>query len=107
MFEILVCRDFDHELMPAGFDQGVGTFVWSPLSGSELSGKIRRAGPLPADSRTAKMGGVNESDTRLFDIVDLLTALAKERGKSVAQCAINWLSHTAYCIERSNRCPHR
>ena len=87
----LLCRDFEHELMPAGFDQGVGAIVWSPLSGGKLSGKIRRDGPLPADSRTAKMGGVTADDARLFDIVDLLTAIANERGKSVAQVAINWL----------------
>ena len=37
------------------------------------------------------MGGVSEGDARVFDIVDLLTAIANERGKSVPQVAINWL----------------
>lgn len=85
----LLCRDFEHELMPAGFDQGVGAIVWGPLSGGKLSGKIRRDRPLPPDSRTAKMGGVIED--RLFDIVEVLKAIASERGKSVSQVAINWL----------------
>lgn len=87
----LLCRDFEHELMPAGFDQGIGAIVWSPLSGGKLSGKFRRGEPLPSDSRATKLGTVSEGDARLFDIVDVLVEIARERGKSVSQVAINWL----------------
>lgn len=87
----LLCRDFEHELMPAGFDHGIGAIVWSPLSGGKLSGKIRRDRPLETDSRAAKMGGLTDRDARLFDIVDVLVEIAKERAKSVSQVALNWL----------------
>lgn len=87
----LLRRDFEHELMPAGHDQGLGTIVWSPLSGGKLSGKFRRDQPIPDDSRTAKMGGLTEADAKLFDIVDVLLAIAGERGRSVSQVALNWL----------------
>lgn len=87
----LLCRDYEHELMPAGFDQGIGAIVWSPLSGGKLSGKIHRDRPLDADSRTAKMGGVSPGDAKLFDILDVLRAIANERGRTVSQVAINWL----------------
>ena len=87
----LLCRDFEHELMPAGFDQGVGTIVWSPLSGGKLSGKISRDRLPQSDSRVAKMGGLAERDAKVFDIVDVLMAIANERAKSVSQIAINWL----------------
>jgi aryl-alcohol dehydrogenase-like predicted oxidoreductase len=87
----LLTRDFEHELMPAGNDLGVGTVIWSPLSGGKLSGKFRRGEPMPADSRTAKMGGIGEDQARLFAIVDVLAEIAGERGKSISQVALNWL----------------
>lgn len=87
----LLCRDYEHELMHAGFDQGIGAIVWSPLSGGKLSGKIHRDRPLEPDSRAAKMGGVSQHETKLFDIVDTLRAIANQRGKTVSQVAINWL----------------
>jgi aryl-alcohol dehydrogenase-like predicted oxidoreductase len=39
----LVTRDFEWELMPLGFDQKVGTMVWSPLASGRLTGKRRPA----------------------------------------------------------------
>jgi aryl-alcohol dehydrogenase-like predicted oxidoreductase len=87
----LLTRDFDHELMPAAYDLGVGTIVWSPLSGGKLSGKFRRGAPLPAESRTAKTGGIGEDEIRLFAIVDILAEIAGARGKSLSQVALNWL----------------
>lgn len=87
----LLCRDYEHELMPAGFDLGIGAIVWSPLSGGKLSGKFRRGEPMPSDSRAAKLGTVSADEARLFDIVDVLVEIARERGKSVSQVAINWL----------------
>jgi len=53
--------------------------------------KIHTGAPPPADSRTAKLGGLGSDDARLFDIADVLAGIAEERGKSVAQVAINWL----------------
>jgi aryl-alcohol dehydrogenase-like predicted oxidoreductase len=87
----LLCRDAEHELVAVGADQGVDTIAWSSLAGGKLSGKVRRDCPLPADSRTAKLGGLSHDDARLFDITDALAGIAEQRGKSVAQVAINWL----------------
>lgn len=87
----LLHREFEHELMPAGYDFAVGGLVWSPLAGGKLSGKFRRGAEAPADSRTAKMGGVDASGGVLYDIVDVLVEIARERGKSPSQVAINWL----------------
>src|ERR1700693_2877644 len=41
----VVGRDYEHELMPLGIDQGVGAIVWSPLGWGRLTGKIRRGHP--------------------------------------------------------------
>ncbi|OYO03818.1 aldo/keto reductase [Enemella evansiae] len=89
----LVGRDYEHDLLPLGLDQGVGALVWSPLGWGRLTGKIRRGQPLPADSRlhaTARFGPP-VPDERLYDVVDMLTEVAAETGRSVPQVAINWL----------------
>ncbi|ANM11381.1 aldo/keto reductase [Rhizobium sp. N324] len=89
----LAGRDYEWELMPLGADQGVGALVWSPLAWGRLTGKIRRGQPLPAASRlhdTAQYGPPVD-DEKLFDIVEVLDALAEETGRTVPQIAINWL----------------
>jgi aryl-alcohol dehydrogenase-like predicted oxidoreductase len=89
----LVGREFEWELMPLGIDQGVGALIWSPLGWGRLTGKIRRNQPLPEVSRlpvTAKYGPPVD-DELLFNVVDVLEALAKETGKSIPQIALNWL----------------
>lgn len=89
----LVGRDYEHELMPLGLEQGVGALVWSPLGWGRLTGRIRRGQPLPHETRlpaTADKGPPVPEDF-LFDVVDALDAVAKETGKTVPQVALNWL----------------
>ena len=89
----LAGRDYEWELMPLGADQGVGALVWSPLAWGRLTGKIRRGQPLPKASRlheTAQYGPPVD-DEKLFDIVEVLDAIAAETGRTVPQIAINWL----------------
>jgi aryl-alcohol dehydrogenase-like predicted oxidoreductase len=89
----LLDREFEWELMPLGFDQNIGTIVWSPLSSGRLSGKYRRNQPLPTDSRVQKGGGHGPdlNMERLYTIVDALDEVAEETGRSIAQISINWL----------------
>ncbi|MGQ5249885.1 aldo/keto reductase [Xanthomonas arboricola pv. corylina] len=89
----LAGRDYEWELMPLGIDQGVGAVVWSPLGWGRLTGKLRRGQALPEHSRlhATAAAGPAISDERLFDIVDVLDAIADETGRSVPQIAINWL----------------
>jgi aryl-alcohol dehydrogenase-like predicted oxidoreductase len=90
----LVGREYEHELMPLGEDQGVGAVVWSPLGWGRLTGKIRRGAPLPANSRlhvTREMGPPVE-DEFVYQVVEVLEQVAQETGKSVPQVALNWLA---------------
>ncbi|CAD5259584.1 Predicted oxidoreductase [Bosea sp. 62] len=89
----LVGRDYEFDLMPLGLDQGVGALVWSPLGWGRLTGKIRRGQALPEGSRLHQTAdfGPPVDDEKLYAIVDVLDALAKETGKTVPQIAINWL----------------
>lgn len=89
----LLNREFEWELMPLGIDQGVGTMVWSPLAGGQLTGKYNRNSPRPANTRIAQGGGQGPEvpQERLFAIVDVLKEIAEETGKTISQVALNWL----------------
>ena len=91
----LVNRDFEWELMPLGIDQNIGTIVWSPLASGMLSGKYRRDHPKPENTRVAQgKSPVPEATIdleRLYNIVEKLSEIAEETGKTVAQISLNWL----------------
>ena len=89
----LLGRDYEWELMPLGAAEGVGAVVWSPLAGGKITGKINRNKPAPKESRIGQIGamGPQVPDEQLYDIVDVLEAIAKETGKTVTQVALNWV----------------
>jgi aryl-alcohol dehydrogenase-like predicted oxidoreductase len=87
----LVGREAEWELIPLGLDQGVGTIVWSPLAGGALSGKVRRGQAAPKDSRIGQIKFVRYSEETLFRVVNTLDDISRERGKTVAQVALNWV----------------
>jgi len=89
----LIGRDYEWELMPLGLDQGVGALVWSPLGWGRLTGRIRRGSALPERSRlhATADAGPPVDDSLLFDVVDELSAIAAETGRTVPQVALNWL----------------
>jgi aryl-alcohol dehydrogenase-like predicted oxidoreductase len=85
-------REAEYELLPLGLDQGVGTLVWSPLAGGLLTGKYRRDA-RPEDGRHVR--GFPEPPVpdwdRLYDIIDVIVAIAAARGVSGAQVSLAWL----------------
>jgi len=89
----LLNREYEWELLPLGRDQGVGGVIWSPLGWGKLTGKIRRGQPAKPGTRAHDIAGTGPTyeEERLFRIVDKLTELAAETGKTVAQIALNWL----------------
>ncbi|HEX7926910.1 MAG TPA: aldo/keto reductase, partial [bacterium] len=91
----LVGREFEWELMPLALDQKVGSVVWSALAGGQLTGKITRKTPAPAGTRAAQLGNTrsNYDQEQFYNVVDVLTAISKETGKSVSQIATAWVLH--------------
>lgn len=88
----LLAREYEWELMPLALDQNVGTVVWSPLSGGQLSGKITRHTPPASGTRVAAQGmrpGLPES--QFFDVVDVLLDIASQTERSASQVALNWV----------------
>ena len=89
----LIARDAEHELAPAGLDQKIGIMAWSPLHFGLLSGKFRRGGGQPAESRLNTLDAPGAVDQeRLYRIVDALAEIAQKRGVSIAQVALNWVT---------------
>ena len=88
----LEAREAEQELIPITLDQGLGILVWSPLAGGLLSGKYRRGQPQPEGR---KVNQWNEppihNEERLYDIVDVVVAVAEARGVSGAEVALAWL----------------
>jgi aryl-alcohol dehydrogenase-like predicted oxidoreductase len=88
----LYSREAEQELVPISLDQGLGILVWGPLAGGLLSGKYGRGMTGPAGSRHVigfREPPVPDPD-RLFDIVDVVKEVAKERGDTPAQVALAW-----------------
>ena len=89
----LIGRDYEWELMPLALDQGIGAVVWSPLGWGRLTGRIRRGQPPPPSSRlhdTAQFAPPADAE-RLYRVVDALTEVATETGRTIPQIALNWL----------------
>ncbi|WP_027134933.1 aldo/keto reductase [Geminicoccus roseus] len=89
----LQAREAEYELVPIAIDQGVGILVWSPLAGGLLSGKYRRGEASPEGSRHLANWGEPpiRDEGKLYDIVDVLVSIAKERDVPAAQVALAWL----------------
>jgi aryl-alcohol dehydrogenase-like predicted oxidoreductase len=87
----LVYREEEREMIPLCLDQGVGVTPYSPLARGLLAGTRDRDG----ERHTVRSGSDSLADTRYggsdFDVVDVLRALAAERGLTSAQIALAWL----------------
>ena len=105
----LVERAIEREHIPAAADLGMGVVPWSPLANGLLTGKYtpQRSAPPKGSGRLAAMetDGTLEHTaaagiptfTKLFTdrtwrIVELLTQVAGEIGRSPAQVALNWVT---------------
>jgi aryl-alcohol dehydrogenase-like predicted oxidoreductase len=87
----LVYREEEREMIPLCLDQGVGVVPWSPLARGLLAGSRERGG----ERRTVRAGSDPIADAMYddadFDVVDVVRAVAGERGVPPAQVALAWL----------------
>jgi aryl-alcohol dehydrogenase-like predicted oxidoreductase len=94
----LLAREIEWEIVPAAADAGLGLLPWSPLGGGWLSGKYQR-GQRP--SGATRLGedpgrGMEAYDRRgtrrTWDVIDAVQKIAAQRGVSMAEIALAWVS---------------
>ena len=94
----LLVREIEWEIVPAALDAGLGLLTWSPLGGGWLSGKYQR-GQRPAGA--TRLGedpnrGMEAYDRRgtrrTWDVIDAVQKIAEQRGVSMAEIALAWVS---------------
>ncbi|WP_112941092.1 MULTISPECIES: aldo/keto reductase [unclassified Rhizobium] len=111
----LIDRGVELDLMPAGAEFGLGMVPWSPLAAGLLTGKYGREMLAEAGRATAlpdKTSETSESGSngrlngdnpfggmlfteRNFDVVDVVTSVAEEIGRSAAEVALAWVARRA------------
>ncbi|MHB0877450.1 MAG: aldo/keto reductase [Anaerolineae bacterium] len=91
----LLDRRVERELLPFALTYGFAIIPWSPMAGGFLTGKYRRGQPLPTDSRLGQQPG-GRTDKLLsdvpFQVLDVVQAIATEKGCSPGQLAIAWVA---------------
>jgi aryl-alcohol dehydrogenase-like predicted oxidoreductase len=90
-------RRVERGLIPMAQTYGVGIIPWSPLAGGLLTGKYTRDNPAPADARYADVSNNANWSRRMtediYDVVEGLEPLVKEKGCTMSQFALAWVMH--------------
>jgi aryl-alcohol dehydrogenase-like predicted oxidoreductase len=84
-------RDLEREIVPLLEDQKMGLLVWSPLAGGLLSGKFSRENQKPEDSRRSNFDFPIVDKERTWNVLDVMTPIAKAHGVSVATVALGYV----------------
>lgn len=88
----LMYREEEREMNPLCVAEGVGLLPWSPLARGFLTGSRKRGS---RDASPREKGDAYAHDMYYrdedYDVVDVVLALAKERGVPPAQIALAWL----------------
>lgn len=85
-------RDPEPEILPLCEELGIGFVPWSPLGAGFLTGKIGADATFdPTDFRANAPRFTPEALTANQAIVDLMQAIASEKGATPAQVALAWL----------------
>ena len=89
-------RGIERDVLPVCARYGMGVFVWGPLNSGWLTGKYARGQELPQGSR-AQRWSANQAKNwnderspvqRKHDLVDALSAVAREAGLSLTHLAM-------------------
>src|SRR5206468_5162746 len=95
----LLVREVEWEIVPSALANGLGLLPWSPLGGGWLTGKYSRDERPTGATRLGENPdrGVEGYDRRsrverTWDVVDAVRAVAGERGCSMAQVALAWVT---------------
>ncbi len=91
-YSILV-RGIEEDVLPAIQRHGMGTLVYSPLSGGWLTGRWRKGAPgTPASAARpgARFDMSTPANQRKLDVVEELALLAEKSGLTMIELALAW-----------------
>ena len=86
----LTARAYEKSLAPTLAKLGLGLVPYFPLGGGALTGKYRKAGPLPSDSRHSS--GSSHFLEPHWDTIEALHGFAESRGHTLVELAMSWLA---------------
>ena len=88
----LLARSAERELFPALRASHMTLLPYFPLASGLLTGKYRKGGDVPADSRMAIGRFAQQMTEARIERVEALIAFAAARGRSVLELAMSWLA---------------
>ena len=94
----LLGRELEWELLPLCEDEGIGVLPWSPLGGGWLTGKYARDQRPTGATRLGEDPGRGieaydrRNTERTWRVLDVVEGIARDRGVSMAQVALNWVT---------------
>jgi aryl-alcohol dehydrogenase-like predicted oxidoreductase len=87
----LLDRTAEREVIPAAQSFGIALVPWAPLCGGLLTGKYRRDDQSAAGRwQGGKDNFGRPATAAAFDVIDVVVALAKEKGCTPSQLALAW-----------------
>jgi aryl-alcohol dehydrogenase-like predicted oxidoreductase len=92
-YSILV-RGIEEDVLPTTQRYGMGTLVYSPLSGGWLTGRWRKGAPgapTSAARPSARFDMSSPANQRKLDVVEELALLADQSGLSMIDLALAWV----------------
>ena len=92
----LMVRSTEWELLPVCREDGLALLAWSPLAGGWLSGKYRKGQAPDRESRVGRGERWDDQPPQReteqsWKIIDCLREVAKTRGRTPSQVALNFL----------------
>ena len=89
----LLDRSDEADVLPLCAELGIAYTPFSPLAGGWLTGKYRRDEPVPEGSRMSMRPGpyAQFQTDEVFDGLERLEAIARERGTDMATLSLAWL----------------
>jgi len=92
----LIVRSTEWELLPLCREEGLGFLAWSPIAGGWLTGKYLRNQSPPPNSRVGRKDRWDDQSEQreselTWQVIDNLIEIGKDRGKTPAQVALNWI----------------
>jgi aryl-alcohol dehydrogenase-like predicted oxidoreductase len=92
----LIVRSTEWELLPLCREEGLGFLAWSPIAGGWLAGKYSRNQSPPPNSRVGRKDRWDDQPEQreselTWRVIDNLIEIGKNRGKTPAQIALNWI----------------